>query len=171
MMNNLPTVLGFSGSMQSFALSRFVLLYTIFGDICGNFVMGVVIDQASFDTATLIVFLGTCVAAAFWLVPAVWACQRDSPVTAHERQQARHTWRLARSATLTRIQASRAVGFMVHPAMPRRFLQYVASPALWCPSCEVPVQGSPHVVSPAQGVGGEGQAADAQGEAAEVAAV
>jgi MFS family permease len=80
----LPDVLGFPAEVKIFALSRFTLVYSMFGDIAGWQVTGILLDQSSVSTTVWVLFIVTLGSVLFWGIPTVWSFA-DSGII-HDRQ-------------------------------------------------------------------------------------
>jgi len=69
----LPGLLGMSASMKMFALSRFTLIYSLFGDIAGWQVMGIMIDEFGVTDSLWVLVAVGFVASVCWLIATAWS--------------------------------------------------------------------------------------------------
>jgi len=110
----LPALLGMPPTMRMFALTRFTLIYSLFGDIAGWQVMGIMLDELGVTTS-LWVLVGVAGAAAVcWIIVSIWSC---IPLGVIEKlsleqassQKALTNWRLLASVEVKKVSAKRAL--------------------------------------------------------------
>merc|ERR1711916_364242 len=104
----LPYTLGFDPVVAAYAVSRFALAYSVFGDIVGAFTTGFILERTSPATTLYILAAVASAALLCWAVVAVWSCASAGFV--HERdieqkrERARKNWSVLRDGVTQRIR-------------------------------------------------------------------